>query len=104
VGHKIREYTEGKLVHALDCISELDTPKKVSDSLSPSGGTVSTILFYESVREEVKVVFSVAYSFFGKVSSIIQGVLALLTLFVYTLIGDNPSCGIPSFSGTHSSA
>jgi hypothetical protein len=68
VGHKIREYTEGKLAHALDCISELDTPKKVSDSLSPSGGTVSAILRYQSVREEVKVILSLGYTLFGEVS------------------------------------
>jgi NADPH:quinone reductase-like Zn-dependent oxidoreductase len=68
VGHKIREYTEGKLQYALDCISEYDSPQKVSDSLSPSGGMVSVILPYKTIREEVKVIHSLAYTLFDLVS------------------------------------
>ncbi|KAK7466231.1 hypothetical protein VKT23_004958 [Stygiomarasmius scandens] len=66
VAQKIRAYTNGKLQHAVDCISEGSTPQLVSDSLASEGGTVSAILKYETVRPEVKVVFSIAYTLFGK--------------------------------------
>jgi NADPH:quinone reductase-like Zn-dependent oxidoreductase len=69
VAQKIRAYTEGKLKIALDCISEKDTPQKISDSLSPEGGKVSAILPYETVRPEVEIEISIAYSLLGKVCS-----------------------------------
>ncbi|THV06348.1 GroES-like protein [Dendrothele bispora CBS 962.96] len=66
VTKKIRASANGKLKHAVDCISEGSTPQLISDSLSPEGGTVSAILEYETVRPEVKVVFSLGYYLFGK--------------------------------------
>ncbi|THV06350.1 dehydrogenase [Dendrothele bispora CBS 962.96] len=66
VAKKIRTLTNEKLKHAVDCISEGSTPQLISDSLSPEGGTISAILKYDTVRPEVKVVFSLAYYLFGK--------------------------------------
>ncbi|KAK7466230.1 hypothetical protein VKT23_004957 [Stygiomarasmius scandens] len=66
VAQKIRAYTNGKLQHAVDCISEGSTPQLVSDSLAPEGGTVSAIVRYETVRPEVKVVVSFGSHLLGK--------------------------------------
>ncbi|KAL5531177.1 hypothetical protein ACEPAG_4053 [Sanghuangporus baumii] len=63
---KIREATGGKLAHAVDCISEKDTPDKVARSIGDAGGEVSIILPYESRRPDVKVSFILGYFLLGK--------------------------------------
>lgn len=68
--NKIKEATGGKLKYAVDCISEGETPKQVTQAISDEGGAVSCILPYESPRKEVKVTCILAYHIFGKVCSI----------------------------------
>ena len=64
---KIREATGGKLAHAVDCISEKETPSQVAGSMSDTGGEVSITLPYESPRPDVKVKFVLAYHLGRKV-------------------------------------
>lgn len=59
--------TEGNLRMAVDCISEGLTPDQVADSLSKEGGTIATLLSYESRRKNVNVVFNVTNTVHGKV-------------------------------------
>lgn len=65
---KIKEFTGGKLKHAVDCFSEQTSPDQVNEALSDEGGEVSCINGCKSKRENVKVTVSVAYTIFGKVS------------------------------------
>lgn len=64
---KIREATGGKLAHAVDCISEKETPGQVARAIGEKGGTVSAILNYKSPRPDVQVNLVLAYFLFGKV-------------------------------------
>ena len=64
---KIREATGGKLAHAVDCVSEKDTPNQVARSIGDAGGEVSIILKYESRRPNVSVKHVLTYHVFGKV-------------------------------------
>ncbi|KAF7358098.1 GroES-like protein [Mycena venus] len=57
--------TGGSLKYAVDCISEGMTPNQVSMSLGKDGGTIATLLPYESRRKGVKTVFILAYSALG---------------------------------------
>lgn len=66
---KIFAATGGNLKIAMDCISEGSTPDQVTNSLSKEGGTIAALLPYQSKRENVKVVFKIAYSVHGKVSN-----------------------------------
>ncbi|THH06160.1 hypothetical protein EW146_g9699 [Bondarzewia mesenterica] len=66
VSKKIKEKTGGKLVHAVDCVSEGKTGIQISEALSEKGGVVAVILPYESPREGVKAVFSLAHDMLGK--------------------------------------
>ncbi|KAJ7730967.1 chaperonin 10-like protein [Mycena maculata] len=65
---RISAVTGGALKYAVDCISEGMTPNQVSMSLGEEGGTISTLLPYESRRLDapVKTVFILGYSVFGK--------------------------------------
>ncbi|EMD35666.1 hypothetical protein CERSUDRAFT_157554 [Gelatoporia subvermispora B] len=63
---KIFAATSGTLKHAVDCISEGMTPNQVSMSLSKEGGTIATLLPYESRKKGVETRFVLAYKFFGK--------------------------------------
>ncbi|KAJ7628925.1 chaperonin 10-like protein [Roridomyces roridus] len=58
----------GKLRYAVDCISEGMTLTQVSMSLGKEGGTIATLLPYESRRRDapVETIFVLAYSMFGK--------------------------------------
>ena len=66
---KIREATGGRLAHAVDCISEGDTPDQVARAMGNSGGEVSVVSNYESRRPDVKVTGVVALFLLGKVCS-----------------------------------
>ncbi|KAI0040741.1 GroES-like protein [Auriscalpium vulgare] len=66
VGAKIRAATQGRLRHAVDTISEAQSPRIVSEALSEEGGTVAQILRYDSPRPGVEVKFSLAYYFLGQ--------------------------------------
>ncbi|THH17162.1 hypothetical protein EW146_g3605 [Bondarzewia mesenterica] len=66
VSKKIKDSTQGKLTHAVDCISAGKTPVQISDALSDAGGTVAAILVYESPRPSVKVNFSLGYELLGE--------------------------------------
>ena len=68
---KIKEATGGKLKHAVDCISEGETPSKIAQCFGDEDGVVSIILPYESQKPNVKVVFSLAYHLLGKVGVLI---------------------------------
>ena len=68
---KIKEVTGGKLKHAVDCISADDTPAKIAQCFGDEDGVVSIILPYESQKPNLKVVFSLTFHLFGKVSSLI---------------------------------
>ncbi|EGN93603.1 hypothetical protein SERLA73DRAFT_171938 [Serpula lacrymans var. lacrymans S7.3] len=63
---KIVAASGGNLKHAVDCISEGMTPNQVSMSLSRQGGTIATLLPYESKKKGVDVQFVVCYAIFGK--------------------------------------
>ncbi|KAJ7174130.1 chaperonin 10-like protein [Mycena crocata] len=63
---RISSVTGGALKYAVDCISEGMTPNQVSMSLRREGGTIATLLPYESKRKGVKTVFILAYSALGK--------------------------------------
>ncbi|KAF8192412.1 dehydrogenase [Mycena galopus ATCC 62051] len=58
----------GGLRYTMDCISEGMTPNQVSMSLGREGGTVATLLPYQSRRQDVGVntVLVLSYSVFGK--------------------------------------
>ncbi|KAK7042169.1 dehydrogenase [Favolaschia claudopus] len=58
--------TGGTLKYAVDCICEGMTPNQVSMSLGKDGGTIATLLPYQSRRKGVKTVFILAYSALGK--------------------------------------
>ncbi|KAJ7638205.1 chaperonin 10-like protein [Roridomyces roridus] len=65
---RIVSITGGNLRYAMDCISEGMTPNQVSMSLGGDGGTIATLLPYESKRRSapVQTVFILAYSIFGQ--------------------------------------
>ena len=64
---KIKELTGRKLKHAVDTISEGSTPAQVAECMGDEGGTVSTTLKYDSLREDVEVKFVLGYMLLGKV-------------------------------------
>ncbi|KAF8192402.1 dehydrogenase [Mycena galopus ATCC 62051] len=65
---RISEAGGGALRYAMDCISEGMTPNQVSMSLGREGGTIATLLPYQSRRQDVDVntVLVLSYSIFGK--------------------------------------
>lgn len=63
---KVKEITNGQLKFAVDTISEKQTPQQIADALSDEGGMVSVILPCKTVRDNVKVVHSLAYDLLGK--------------------------------------
>ncbi|KAF8875030.1 chaperonin 10-like protein [Gymnopilus junonius] len=63
---KIFAATAGKLRQAVDCISDGMTPVQVSGSLSKEGGTVVTVLPYESRKKGVKTELILIYSMWGE--------------------------------------
>lgn len=66
VSKNIKLATGGKLAHAVDTISENDTPRQISEALSDDGGRVAALLFYKSPRPEVSVNLTLAYDLLGK--------------------------------------
>ncbi|THV03079.1 dehydrogenase [Dendrothele bispora CBS 962.96] len=66
VSQKIREFTDNKLVYAIDCISEGDTPKLAGESLGTEGGHVTLVLNAQVPREDVKSEFHLVYTLFGE--------------------------------------
>jgi NADPH:quinone reductase-like Zn-dependent oxidoreductase len=79
---RILSATGGALKYAMDCISEGMTPNQVSMSLGKEGGTIATLLPYESRRKGVKTVFILAYSIFGKVRNYATVFRPLLNPFI----------------------
>jgi len=65
---KIHTSTGGKLNYAVDCISDGMTPAQVSNCLSKDGGTIVTLLPYESRKKGIKTELIVVYSMWGEVS------------------------------------
>lgn len=66
VGKKIREYTNDKLTHAFDTISEGSSPKICCDAISSTGGTISYLLPCETPRKDVEGKRTLAYSITGE--------------------------------------
>lgn len=66
---KIKDLTNGKLKHAVDCISEGETGDKIAEAMGDEGGEVTILLPYESKRKDVKNTFVVGYTVLGKVCS-----------------------------------
>lgn len=66
-GQQIHVLTQGRLKHAVDCISERTTPFQVSQSLSTEGGTISIVNPYESRKKGVNTAYSLAYALLGEV-------------------------------------
>ncbi|CAA7270506.1 unnamed protein product [Cyclocybe aegerita] len=58
--------TRGSLRHAVDCISDGMTPVQVSACLSKEGGTIVTLLPYESRKKGVKTELVLVYSMWGQ--------------------------------------
>jgi len=65
-GEKIRKYTQGKLTHAIDCISEKTSPFQVSNALSIDGGIISIVLPYKSRKDGVETIYRLAYAVLGE--------------------------------------
>ncbi|TDL22505.1 zinc-binding oxidoreductase ToxD [Rickenella mellea] len=63
---KIKEFTGGKLKHAVDCIAEKGTPETVHAALSDNGGVISALLGYASQRDSVVVTPSIVYPLLGR--------------------------------------
>lgn len=82
---KVKEITNGQLKFAVDTISEKQTPQQIADALSDEGGVVSVILPCKTVRDNVKVVHSLAYDLLGKVR------IALIFILMW-LIWRAPGC------------
>ncbi|KAI0312303.1 dehydrogenase, partial [Amylostereum chailletii] len=59
---KIKAATGGKIVYAVDCISELGSDKIISDALSDDGGKIACILPYKGTpKENITPIMSLAY-------------------------------------------
>lgn len=65
---KIVATTGGKLRYAIDCYSSGTSPVQVSGSLSKEGGTIVTMLPYETRKKGVKTELVLVYSLWGEVS------------------------------------
>ncbi|KIJ41536.1 hypothetical protein M422DRAFT_172135, partial [Sphaerobolus stellatus SS14] len=63
---KVSQLTGGRLKHAVDCISDGMTPNQVSTCLSKEGGTIATLLPYQSKKPGVKTELVLLYSINGK--------------------------------------
>ncbi|KAH8108649.1 dehydrogenase [Phellopilus nigrolimitatus] len=66
VSAQIKAATGGALRHAVDCISEGETPRQVEQALGDGGGFVSATLPYEATRTDVQHSFVLAYMLLGK--------------------------------------
>jgi len=64
---KIFSATSGKLTLAVDCISDGMTPAQVSGALSKEGGTIVTVLPYNSRKKGVNTELILVYSMWGEV-------------------------------------
>lgn len=64
---KIKELTAGKLKHAVDCISDAETGKKIAEAIGNDGGEVSSVQPYQSKRSDVQVKSVRGYDALGKV-------------------------------------
>jgi len=65
---KIKEATNGKLKHVLDCVAEGDSTKLSAECLGPEGGIYTALLRTpeeQHVRKDVEFKFAVAYDVFG---------------------------------------
>ncbi|PVH88255.1 GroES-like protein [Cadophora sp. DSE1049] len=67
----IQEWSEGKITHAFDCISEGDSPKITVGAMSPSGGVYSTLLpvpadQVKSINDKVEVKSTLGYTVMGE--------------------------------------
>lgn len=65
-GAQIRKYTEDKLTHAFDCISEGKSPQICGDAISSKGGKVSYLLPVETPRKDVETKNTLAYTITGE--------------------------------------
>ncbi|KAF9043109.1 chaperonin 10-like protein [Panaeolus papilionaceus] len=63
---KIVATTGGKLRYAIDCYSSGTSPVQVSGSLSKEGGTIVTMLPYETRKKGVKTELVLVYSLWGE--------------------------------------
>ncbi|TKA78874.1 hypothetical protein B0A55_03821 [Friedmanniomyces simplex] len=66
VAKKIREHTKDKLTHVFDCISEGDSPKISSESISSKGGKISYLLPTKHERTDVENKSTLGYTIFGE--------------------------------------
>ncbi|KAJ7220053.1 dehydrogenase [Mycena pura] len=66
VAAKIRAFTDGKLAHAVDCISDATTTRQVVGSLGNGGGRISLVLAEPVEAPGVKAQFSLVYTLLGK--------------------------------------
>lgn len=64
---KIREYTNDKLLFAVDCISEGESPQICADSLTTGSGSLYSMILAvnDFPRADVKTVMTLAYTAFG---------------------------------------
>ena len=64
---KIRSYTDDKLTHVFDCISEGESPKISAEAISSKGGVISFLLVpAKSPREDVIDKHTLAYTMTGE--------------------------------------
>ncbi|KAJ8495120.1 hypothetical protein ONZ45_g12998 [Pleurotus djamor] len=63
-GKKIHALTNGRLMHAVDCISEKTTPFQIALALSQEGGTIACLLTYPSRlgKQDINVIMPLAYT------------------------------------------
>ncbi|KAI0322794.1 dehydrogenase [Amylostereum chailletii] len=65
VASQIKDATEGKLMHAVDAISEVNTVKLVADALADEGAVAAIIIPQDSPRESVRFIHSLSYKLLG---------------------------------------
>ena len=64
---KIRDYTSDRLTLALDCISELDSPKICEEAISSQGGIITYLLgSAQHSRKDVEKKHTSGYTVFGE--------------------------------------
>jgi hypothetical protein len=64
---KIRTATDGKLAHAVDCVSDGTTTRQVVECLGEGGGKVALVLNEPLDAPGVQARFDLVYTLLGKV-------------------------------------
>ncbi len=72
---QIREYTEDRLAHVLDTISEDNSTKICEESVSSNGGIISSLLPVKHARSDVVTKHTLGYTVMGEAFSMDGGMM-----------------------------